>query len=45
MEMHARTGFAGTFPHASEGSARAKDITTTVCAVLLAEATNTGLSR
>lgn len=42
MEMHARTGFAGSFTHASEGSARAEDIATTVCAVLLAEATNTG---
>jgi hypothetical protein len=42
MEMHARTGFAASFTHASEGSARAEDIATTLCAVLLAEATNTG---
>ena len=42
MEMHARTGFAASFTHASEGGARAEDIATTVCAVLLAEATNTG---
>jgi len=42
MEMHARTGFADLFTHASEGGARADDIATSVCAVLLAEATNTG---
>lgn len=42
MEMHARTGFAASFTHASEGSARAEDIGTTISAVLLAEATNTG---
>ena len=42
MEMHARTGFADSFTHASEGRARAEDIATTICAVLLAEATNTG---
>jgi hypothetical protein len=42
MEMHARTGFADLFTHASEGGARAEDIATSVCAVLVAEATNTG---
>lgn len=42
MEMHARTGFADLFSHASEGSARAENITTSICAVLVAEATNTG---
>lgn len=42
MEMHARTGFADLFTHASEGGARAEDISTSVCAVLVAEATNTG---
>nr|WP_234625130.1 transposase [Agrobacterium vitis] len=42
LEMHARTGFADLFTHASEGSARAEDIATSVCAVLVAEATNTG---
>jgi hypothetical protein len=42
LEMHARTGFAAHFTHASESASRAEDISTTVCAVLLAEATNTG---
>jgi TnpA family transposase len=42
LEMHARTGFADLFTHASEGGARAEDIATSVCAVLVAEATNTG---
>ena len=42
LEVHARTGFADRFTHASEGGARAADIATSVCAVLVAEATNTG---
>jgi TnpA family transposase len=42
LEMHARTGFADGFTHASEGSARAADVATSICAVLLAEACNTG---
>jgi TnpA family transposase len=42
LEMHARTGFAGRFTHASEGGARAGDVATSICAVLLAEACNTG---
>ena len=42
LEMHARTGFADGFTHASEGGARAGDVATSVCAVLLAEACNTG---
>jgi TnpA family transposase len=42
LEMHARTGFAAHFTHASESASRADDIATTVCAVLVAEATNTG---
>lgn len=42
LEIHARTGFADRFTHASEGDARAADIATSVCAVLVAEATNTG---
>ncbi len=42
LEMHARTGFADLFTRTSEGSARAEDIATSVCAVLVAEATNTG---
>ncbi len=43
LEMHARTGFASEFTHASEGGARAGDLATSICAVLLAEACNTGL--
>ena len=42
LEVHARTGFAAAFTHASEGAARAEDVSTTICAVLVAEATNTG---
>ncbi|WP_244393926.1 MULTISPECIES: Tn3 family transposase [Brucella] len=42
MEMHARTGFADLFTHASEGSTRADNIVTGICALLVAEATNTG---
>ena len=43
LEMHACTGFAGGFTHASERGARAGDLATSICAVLLAEACNTGL--
>lgn len=42
LEMHARTGFADLFTHAGEGGSRAEDIATSVCAVLVAEATNAG---
>ena len=42
LEMHARTGLGAAFTHASEGNARAEDMATTICAVLVAEATNTG---
>ncbi len=42
LEVHARTGFADGFTHASEGGARAGDVATSLCAVLLAEACNTG---
>ncbi|GLR77431.1 Tn3 family transposase [Azospirillum palustre] len=43
LEIDARTGFAGAFTHASEAEARAQDLPTTLCAMLLAEACNTGL--
>ncbi|MBF0391485.1 MAG: Tn3 family transposase [Alphaproteobacteria bacterium] len=43
LEVDTRTGFSGAFTHASEAEARARDLTTTLCAVLLAEACNTGL--
>jgi hypothetical protein len=42
LEMHTRTGFADCFTHASEGAVRSQDIATSLCAVLVAEATNTG---
>lgn len=43
LEIHARTGFANAFTHVSEAEARANDLDLSVCAVLLAEANNTGL--
>jgi TnpA family transposase len=42
LEIDARTGFAGAFTHASEADARAGELKTSVCAVLVAEACNTG---
>jgi hypothetical protein len=41
--VRAWTGFAGAFTHISEGDARVQDLTTSLCAVLLAEACNIGL--
>jgi len=43
LEIAARTGFTDAFTHVSEQSARAADLTTTLCAVLLSEACNTGI--
>lgn len=43
LEIHARTGFADEFVHISEGNARVKDLSVSVCAVLVAEACNIGL--
>jgi TnpA family transposase len=43
LEIHARTGFAHTFTHISEGDARVADLPISLCAVLLAEACNIGL--
>jgi TnpA family transposase len=43
LEIHASTGFAAEFTHASEAASRAGDLATSICAVLLAEACNTGL--
>ena len=43
LEIDARTGFASAFTHASETDARAGELSTSVCAVLVAEACNTGL--
>jgi TnpA family transposase len=43
LEINARTGFADAFRHASEAKARAQDLATSISAVLVAEACNTGL--
>jgi TnpA family transposase len=43
LEIAARTGFAEAFTHLTERAARVDDLATSVCAVLLAEACNTGL--
>jgi TnpA family transposase len=43
LEIAARTGFTDAFTHMTEHSSRAADMTTSLCAVLLAEACNTGL--
>ena len=43
LEIHARTGFADAFRHASEAKARAQDLATSISAVLVSEACNTGL--
>src|SRR3954449_5655990 len=37
LEIDARSGFASAFTHASEAEARARDLATTLCAMLLAE--------
>ncbi len=42
LEIATRTGFTDAFTHLSEGNARATDLTTSICAVLLSEACNTG---
>ena len=43
LEVAARTGCIDAFTHVSERSARASDLNISLCAVLLAEACNTGL--
>lgn len=43
LEVQARTGFADEFTHLSEGNARVEDLSTSICAVLIAEACNIGL--
>ncbi len=42
LEVAARTGFTDAFTHLSERTARATDLPISVCAVLIAEACNTG---
>ena len=44
LEIQARTGFASEFSHVSEGRSRLDDLPTSICAVLLAEACNIGLT-
>lgn len=44
LEIDKRTGFTNEFIHISETAPKAKDIKTSICAVLLAEACNIGLS-
>jgi hypothetical protein len=43
LEINARTGFTKAFTHIAERTARAADLSTSLCAVLLAEACNTGV--
>ena len=43
LEIQAKTGFVDEFSHVSEAQARASDISTSLCAVLLSEACNIGL--
>jgi TnpA family transposase len=43
LEIAARTGFTEAFTHISERTARAADLHISLCAVLMAEACNTGL--
>ena len=42
LEIAARTGFTDAFTHISERTARATDLHVSICAVLMAEACNTG---
>lgn len=43
LEIHTHTGFLDEFIHVSEANARATDLSTSICAVLIAEACNIGL--
>lgn len=44
LELHVRTGFLSEFTHIHESKSRISDLPTSLCAVLLAEACNIGLS-
>src|SRR5207253_8388265 len=44
LEIQVRTGFASEFSHISEARSRLDDLPTSICAVLLAEACNVGLT-
>jgi len=43
LEINARTGFVDAFRHVNEAKARAEDLATSVSAVLVSEACNTGV--
>ncbi len=43
LEIQAHTGFADAFTHISEGNARVADLSTSICAVLIAQACNIGI--
>jgi TnpA family transposase len=43
LEIAARTGFTTEFTHITERAARAADLATSICAILIAEACNTGM--
>jgi hypothetical protein len=43
LEIHGWTGFADELTHISESNARVRDLEISICAVLVAEACNTGL--
>jgi len=43
LEVNQWTGFADEFTHISHGNARVKDLSISICAILLAEACNIGL--
>ncbi len=44
LEMHAQTNFVSAFTHVSDASARAENLPLSICAVLIAEACNVGLT-
>ncbi len=44
LEMQAQTNFASAFTHVSDGNARVENLSLSICAVLIAEACNIGLT-
>lgn len=44
LEIQAQTGFANEFTHISQANARVEDLELSICAVLIAEACNIGLT-
>jgi TnpA family transposase len=44
LEIQAQTNFASAFTHVSDGNARAENLPLSICAVLIAEACNIGLT-